>query len=135
VADSGAGGGRLRCLLPSVAVAQAFSYSLSFSLYLTPSHNDTSNTTAGEEESPALEVEAIPSVTDALYDDTPMPKMAANMRIEPLELQWVRIGCSYRAATGTKVVLQEVYGKASPGEMQVRLKRGDWASKQAAAAV
>jgi hypothetical protein len=64
-------------------------------------------------------VEAVPG-TDALYEDTPLPKLAANMRIEPLELQWVRIGCSYRAATGTKVVLQDVYGKASPGEMQVR---------------
>ena len=39
----------------------------------------------------------------------------------PLELAWQRIGCSYRAATGTKVVLQDVYGKASAGEMQALL--------------
>jgi hypothetical protein len=64
-------------------------------------------------------VEALPSATDALYDDAAAPKLAANMRVDPLELEWQRIGCSYRTATGTKVVLQDVYGRASPGEMQV----------------
>jgi ABC-type ATPase involved in cell division len=66
----------------------------------------------------------VPSTTDALYDDTPAPKLAANMRVDPLELEWQRIGCSYRTATGTKVVLQDVYGRAAPGEMQVRGGQG-----------
>ena len=66
----------------------------------------------------------LPRSPRALYEDAAAagPKVAPNnlLRVEPLGLEWQRIGCSYRAATGTKVVLQDVYGKASPGEMQVR---------------
>ena len=43
------------------------------------------------------------------------------LRVEPMELEWQGIGCSYRAAGGAKVVLQDVYGAASPGEMQALL--------------
>ncbi|KIY98282.1 ABC transporter G family protein, partial [Monoraphidium neglectum] len=75
-----------------------------------------------------LDVESAPQelATDALYEDPaaaasqkPAPKNL--LRVEPLELEWQRIGCSYRAAAGTKVVLQDVYGRASPGEMQALL--------------
>ena len=67
-----------------------------------------------------IDVDVIPAGADALYDDA--PKLAGNMRAEPLELRWQRIGCSYRAAAGgTRVVLQDIYGRADPGEMQALL--------------
>jgi hypothetical protein len=69
------------------------------------------------EQAPSMDVEG--AATDALYEDDAGSAKLTNMRVEPLELQWQRIGCSYRAATGTKIVLQDVYGRASPGEMQV----------------
>jgi hypothetical protein len=68
---------------------------------------------------------AEPSVGDSLYEDpsaAAASRLAPNhlLRVEPLELEWQRIGCSYRAAVGMRVVLQDVYGRASPGEMQAR---------------
>ncbi|KAI8470965.1 MAG: hypothetical protein J3K34DRAFT_520870 [Monoraphidium minutum] len=78
----------------------------------------------------AMDVEGAPSepaAADALYEDGSAAggggKRAHNdlLRVEPLELEWQRIGCSYRAANGPRVVLQDVYGKASPGEMQALL--------------
>jgi hypothetical protein len=72
----------------------------------------------------SLDVEGAEDIlNDSLYEEGASAKLDnANLRVEPLELSWQRIGCSYRTATGTKVVLQDVYGRASPGEMQVRVR-------------
>jgi hypothetical protein len=36
-------------------------------------------------------------------------------------LEWRGLGCCYETPTGSKVVLEEVWGRARPGEMQVRI--------------
>lgn len=41
-------------------------------------------------------------------------------KVERLGLEWKAIGCSYRVAGGIKQVLDDIWGKADPGEMQVR---------------
>lgn len=39
----------------------------------------------------------------------------------PISIEWQGLGCSYRSGGGTTVVLEGVWGKALPGQMQVRL--------------
>ncbi len=46
-------------------------------------------------------------------------------KVQPLELEWQGIGCSYSTARGSKVVLQDVWGKAVPGQMKVGV-HGGW---------
>ena len=41
-------------------------------------------------------------------------------QVERVEVEWQRIGCTYRIGGRTKVVLRDIWGKAVPGEMQVR---------------
>jgi ABC-type multidrug transport system fused ATPase/permease subunit len=52
-------------------------------------------------------------------EEPPQGLALAALRAAPLDLEWQRISCSYRAQGGTKVVLHEIYGRAAPGEMQV----------------
>jgi ATP-binding cassette, subfamily G (WHITE), member 2 len=40
--------------------------------------------------------------------------------VDRVTVEWQRLGCTYRVPGGTKVVLQDVWGIARPGEMQVR---------------
>jgi len=40
--------------------------------------------------------------------------------VERVTVEWQRLGCTYRVPGGSKVVLQDVWGIARPGEMQVR---------------
>jgi hypothetical protein len=53
--------------------------------------------------------------TDAGSDVSP-----EHMVVERVHLDWQRLGCSYKIAGGTKVVLHDIWGAANPGEMQVR---------------
>jgi hypothetical protein len=48
----------------------------------------------------------------------------AGVQVEPLDLEWRHIGCSYRSEAGTKVVLQDIFGRAAPGDMQVGQQAG-----------
>jgi hypothetical protein len=41
------------------------------------------------------------------------------VEVQAVDLEWRRLGCSYRTNQGTKKVLEDVYGLAQPGEMQV----------------
>lgn len=45
--------------------------------------------------------------------------------VDRVTVEWQRLGCTYRVPGGTKVVLQDVWGIARPGEMQVREKRDE----------
>ena len=47
--------------------------------------------------------------------------LAASMSlaVDPISLEWRGVGCSYNAHGSVKTVLQDVWGKARPGEMQV----------------
>ncbi|KAF8067234.1 ctr9 [Scenedesmus sp. PABB004] len=53
----------------------------------------------------------VPSHTSELL----MRRLTTQMR--PMLLEWQDVGCSYSTPTGTKTVLKEVWGKASPGDM------------------
>lgn len=47
--------------------------------------------------------------------------VSEHLASEALTLEWQSIGCSYSVpGAPTKVVLQDVWGKANPGQMQVR---------------
>jgi hypothetical protein len=53
--------------------------------------------------------------------------------VEKVRLEWQQISCYYEGAQGRVVVLQDVWGQAEPGEMQVRcavlalgVARGRW---------
>lgn len=51
--------------------------------------------------------------------------MCMSVQVEKSHLEWRGVGCSYPApGGGLKVVLHDVWGKAHPGEMQVRMHRG-----------
>lgn len=46
---------------------------------------------------------------------------AGGRQSQRLQLTWQAISCSYKIATGTKAVLQDVWGSAAAGELQVSL--------------
>jgi hypothetical protein len=48
------------------------------------------------------------------------PHQPAAGAVERAELEWRGLGCSYAVGGGIKAVMQDVWGKAAPGEMQVR---------------
>jgi hypothetical protein len=39
--------------------------------------------------------------------------------VQMVDLDWRGLGCSYKTSAGTKWVLDDVFGAAQPGEMQV----------------
>lgn len=41
-------------------------------------------------------------------------------------MEWQQIGCKYKVPGGQKTVLQDIWGKAFPGEMQVRCCTLQW---------
>lgn len=45
---------------------------------------------------------------------------AAGAQVERVHLEWQAISCSYNAAAGKLPVLQDIWGQANAGEMQVR---------------
>jgi hypothetical protein len=79
-----------------------------------PTFNDTFNT-------------AVDSLDDAEEDDVPdvSPLACSTLRqhlsVQPetFDMEWQEMGCSYTIHGATKVVLQGIWGRARPGEMQV----------------
>jgi hypothetical protein len=45
---------------------------------------------------------------------------AAVTKVEKVHLEWQQLCCTYNAAGGKIVVLDNIWGQATPGEMQVR---------------
>jgi hypothetical protein len=46
---------------------------------------------------------------------------AAVTKVEKVHLEWQQLCCTYNAAGGKIVVLDNIWGQATPGEMQVGL--------------
>jgi hypothetical protein len=55
------------------------------------------------------------------------------IEVNPVELEWRKLSCSYQTNVGTKWVLEDVYGLAQPGEMQVGAGAEERRSRAAAA--
>ena len=45
----------------------------------------------------------------------------AQTKVERAHLEWQQLSCTYNTPNGKIVVLDNIWGRASPGEMQVSL--------------
>jgi hypothetical protein len=61
---------------------------------------------------------------DAVPDVSPLAcstlRQHLSVQPETFDMEWQEMGCSYTIHGATKVVLQGIWGRARPGEMQVR---------------
>jgi hypothetical protein len=72
--------------------------------------SSSSATTEGDED------EDLPVITPARINTL---RKTMSIRVQAVELEWHNIGCSYSRNGKIEPVLQGIYGKACPGEMQV----------------
>lgn len=55
-----------------------------------------------------------------MYESESIHSDRLESKVERVHLEWQGLGCSYNGSHGKLVVLQDVWGSALPGEMQVR---------------
>lgn len=77
---------------------------------------------------PAANGTNAPPLTDSLTNNSSQHLVKPghgqqSLHVQPaaISIEWQGLGCSYRSGGGTTVVLEGVWGKALPGQMQVRL--------------
>jgi hypothetical protein len=79
-----------------------------------PTFNDTFKTAADSLDDE--EEDAVPDVSPLACSTL---RQHLSVQPETFDMEWQEMGCSYTIAGATKVVLQGIWGRARPGEMQV----------------
>jgi hypothetical protein len=85
-----------------------------------PTFNETFKTAVGDDEASNdedAEEDAVPDVSPLACSTL---RQHLSVQPETFDMEWQEMGCSYNIHGATKVVLQGIWGRARPGEMQVR---------------
>lgn len=72
---------------------------------------------AGSEDGDDDDEDAVPDVSPLACSTL---RQHLSVQPETFDMEWQEMGCSYNIQGTTKVVLQGIWGRAHPGEMQVR---------------
>lgn len=57
--------------------------------------------------------------TGMVSEDAILVPLSSKAQRQHLVLKWCGVGCSYRTAAGSKTVLNDIWGSAEAGQMQV----------------
>jgi hypothetical protein len=92
-----------------------------------PTFNETFKTAAAsldgsENEDEEEEEDAVPDVSPLACSTL---RQHLSVQPETFDMEWQEMGCSYNIHGSTKVVLQGIWGRARPGEMQVTRMQWD----------